>query len=112
MILIFIQGHRQQKILHCFLTSFLIDLNEIWYATIIWWPVQAHVEFFRKIYIQGWELYTFSFIKNVFNIGLHFDTYKPICFECGIMMDMTKLHILIPVSMTLTSTQGHSVARA
>ena len=54
------------------------------------------------IYIQRKELSLGDFSKNMFNIGLHLDVNKLISFKLCMMIDMTKLYMLIPVWMTLT----------
>ena len=48
----------------------------------------------------------FLFKKN-FDIGLHSDIYRPISFKLGMMIETTKLYILISVYMTLTLIKGH-----
>ena len=56
-----------------------------------------------RIDIQGRELYLGDFIRNIFYIHFHLDAHEQISFILGAMMiDMTTLHILIPVCMTLT----------
>ena len=59
--------------------------------------------------IQERELNFMILKKYMFKTGWRFDVYKVICFKLGMMIDMTKLwnfNIYIPVSVTLTSTQG------
>ena len=45
----------------------------------------------------------------MFNIGQLHDTWEPISFKLGVMLDMTKLYDVIAVWITLTVTQGHRV---
>ena len=45
------------------------------------------------------------------NTGLCTDTYEPIPFKSAMMLGTTKLNNSIPVWMTLTFTQGHTVTR-
>ena len=47
--------------------------------------------------------------KTMFNIIMCQDTFEPICFKLGMMLNTTKLYILIPVWMTLMFIQGHRV---
>ena len=51
--------------------------------------------------------------KSNFHIGLHSDIYEPISFKFTLMMDTTKLYIimLMPVLMTLILIQGHIYVR-
>ena len=48
--------------------------------------------FFGTINIQGRELYFHDLVKCTFDIILHSDTYKPISFKHGMVLDTTKLH--------------------
>ena len=57
------------------------------------------------IIIQGRELNFSDFEGSMFQIGLCLDTYKLFSFKLDMMIDMTKLYILLPVWMTLTLTQ-------
>ena len=48
-------------------------------------------------------------IEFTINILLCQDTYEPIHFKLGMLLDMTKLYSLISVWMTMMFTQGHKV---
>ena len=45
--------------------------------------------------------------QNNFNLYLHSDIYRSICFKLCMMVETTKLYILISVWMTLTVIRGH-----
>ena len=64
---------------------------------------------FHKINIHGREL-NFGDFENMFKIGLRLDAYKPISFKLGMMIDTTKLYILIPLWMTLTYKKARACA--
>ena len=51
-----------------------------------------------------------SFKKNKtpFNVGLHSNMYRSSSLALGILNEMTKFYILIPVWMTLFFIQGHT----
>ena len=51
---------------------------------------------FHVISIQGRELYLHDCVKYIFNIGLCSDSFEPISFTLSMMIDTTKLCILIP----------------
>ena len=51
---------------------------------------------FRTIDSQGRKL-CFDFTEYTFLIGLRSDDYEPISFKLGIMLNMTKVYILLPV---------------
>ena len=74
-----------------------------------WKFVEAHSKFILVSNIQGRELCWPDFIRYTINIVLCWDTCEPICFELSAMLDTTKIYSLIPVWMTLMSTQGHRV---
>ena len=58
--------------------------------------------------VQGKEPYFWDFVKKKsFNIGLYSDIYGQISFKLGIMIETTKLYILISVLVTFTFIQGH-----
>ena len=44
--------------------------------------------------------------KKNFNVGLYSDIYRLISFKFGMIIQITKLNILMPVWMTLTLIQG------
>ena len=48
-------------------------------------------------------------LEYTFSTGLHPDTYEPISFKLGTILDTTKFCSMIPVRMTLIFIQGHSV---
>ena len=50
----------------------------------------------RMINIQWRDLNFIYLTKCMFKIGWCLDTYKPISFILGIMVNMTKLYIMIP----------------
>ena len=95
---------RKQKFCCCFLFFFLanfsIHLDDIWKAA-----MTCSVQADRMIYIQGNKLHFGDVMKNVFNIGLCLDAYELIFYVLGMMINMTKLYILIPFVMTVTFTQ-------
>ena len=66
---------------------------------------------FCMINVQRRELYIRDVVNNTFRISLRLDAYEGLSFELFMMLDMTKLDILILVGMTLTLTQGHRLAR-
>ena len=66
---------------------------------------------FRVISVQGRELYSADFVRYTLNIDLHSEAYQPISFKLGLMIDTSKLDILIPVYMTLTFNEGHRVIK-
>ena len=47
---------------------------------------------FDIIDIQGREIYLHDFVKYTCNTGLHLDTYKPICFKLGLILDLTNFY--------------------
>ena len=51
---------------------------------------------------------TYVTIQKNFNIGWNSDTYRPISFKLGMMIETTKLYIMILVWVILTFIQGHS----
>ena len=63
------------------------------------------------ITIQRKEHFLCDFVKNVFKIDLGSDTYEQIFFKLNMMIDTTKLYILIPMWMTLVFKQGDIVMR-
>ena len=58
---------------------------------------------------QGRELCWHDFMKYTFNIVPCQDTWEPICFKLGMMLNMTKHYNLIAVWKTLIFTQGQRV---
>ena len=74
-------------------------LDDVEYAAMTCWFVEAHAKFV----LQGRELYLSDFLKYAFNIGLHSDTYIPVYFKLGMVVDMTKLHILRSVNTVMLS---------
>ena len=66
------------------------------------------LEMFCIIDMQGRKLYLHDFVKYLFNIGLYSNAYEPVSFKLK-MIDTAKLHILIPLWMTVTFTEGHWV---
>ena len=61
----------------------------------MYWGEITHA--FCMLYIQGREVNFSDFEGNKCTIGLYLDAYELISFKLGIMMDITKLYILIPV---------------
>ena len=61
--------------------------------------------------ILGRETYLYDFVKKNFNVGLCSDNKRLVSFKFGMMMETTKLYILISVWMTSTFIQGHSCIR-
>ena len=102
---------RKWTFLSPFLAQFLVDLDAVWSAAMTCWCVQAPADFCSMIYFHGNELYLHYFEKTLYKIGLCLDAYELIFFKLGMMIDMTKLYILIPVLMTLTVIQGHRVMK-
>ena len=77
-----------------FLANSSMDLDKIWSAAMTCCSVEAHADFFLFLFIshdkiQGKELYLCELKKNVFKICIHSDTYKPISFKLGMMLDMS-----------------------
>ena len=64
-----------------------------------------------KLNVQGREPYLYDFVKQNFNIGLHSDIYRPVSFKLSMMVETTKLYILIYVWLTMTFIQGHDCTR-
>ena len=48
---------------------------------------------------------------NVFKFGLHVDSYEQISFKLSVMIDMTKVYILIPLLIALIFIQEHRDTR-
>ena len=115
MTLTFIQGHSymmiKQKLLCCFPHKSPNGCGWNFYAAMTWWSVKFKPVVSHMIHIQGRELNFGDFKDNIFKIALCLDASELICFKLGMMIDMTKLPILIPVWSTLTLTQGHRVVR-
>ena len=69
-----------------------------WCSAMTCWSVQVHTNLcFCMINIQGRELGFSDFEENMLKIGLHLDASELISFKFAVMIDMTKLYILIPV---------------
>ena len=103
-----------KKFCTSYLTKFSIDLNEFsWLLRLI---ISRHFS------IQGTEPYLHDFVKEnfsiihsifqgenpaymslYFNVGLYSHIYKLISFKLGMMIEITKLYILISVWMTWPS---------
>ena len=75
------------------LAKFSIDFDEKQHAT----TTCCIVDLFYMINIQERELYLDDFVKHIFDISLHLDTYQPISFKRDMMLDATKLQSVIPV---------------
>ena len=71
--------------------------------------VEAHATFFSYDQLSRERELLTCFYKEAFNIGLRSDAYEPISFKQGMMLEMTKLFVLIPVWITLTLPQGHRI---
>ena len=113
--------HRGASQLACarILAQCILTVGSFWLADIlfeyffgmIWllWHVTCFDFHFRIWFsdLKG-ECLTWVILKSE---DLRLDAYEPISFKLVIMIDMTKLYILIPVGITLTFTQGHSVMR-
>ena len=57
------------------------------------------------------EPYLYNFINKNINIVLYSNIYRPISLKLGMMIETTKLYILISVWMALTFVQGHNCMR-
>ena len=109
------EGHsfmRKLEFLHSFSRKFSINLDQMWYVATTCWSVLVQ----GKFYIQGRDHVSVMCIciylyKYMFKIGWRLDTNQVTSFTCGIMTDMTRFYMMMPVWMTLTFTQGHRVAR-
>ena len=55
------------------------------------------------------ENYLRALIWYIFDIGLRPDAREPLCFKLGMMLDMNRLYSMIPIWITLTSSQSHRV---
>ena len=53
--------------------------------------------FAHVINTQGTKLGFQDFIKNMFKYGLRLDIYEPVSSKLGMMIDTTKLSIVVPV---------------
>ena len=73
---------------------FSLYLDEIWHAAMTCRSFQAHTNFIGMINIESRGLYLCNFKKNMFEIGLCGDALKPMTFIFGMMMDMSKVHLL------------------
>ena len=73
------------------------------------WPIDLFKLMlnFVHINIQGRELNLVILKSGIWYMAAH----EPISFKLGIMIDMTKLNILMQASVTLIFTQGHKVVR-
>ena len=58
---------------------------------------------------QGRELRGRAVMKCTSNIGMCQNTWEPICFKLGMMLNTTKLYSWNPIWMSLMFTQGHRV---
>ena len=48
-------------------------------------------------------------LQNTVSAGLYSDSYRPVSFKLGVMVETTKLYILISVWMTLIFIHGFSL---
>ena len=74
-----------------FLTNFSINLDDMWYATMTCWSVQAFATFFAWLIFIGENLH--DFIKNMVTwhiclYGMHSDAFEPNSFKLGTMIDL------------------------
>ena len=53
--------------------------------------------------VQGREPYLCDFVKKDINDCLYSDIYRPVSFNLGLMIETTKLYILVSVLINLTS---------
>ena len=85
-------------------TEFSIDLKRIWNSVDTCWCIEPHthvissVEYSMERTLPMW----FRYKNNV---------YRPISFKLDMMIETTRLYILISVWMILTFIQGHSCMR-
>ena len=109
---IFIQSHRKMKIKNfCvhLLATWSINLDEIQYATTILDLLKLMLNLFCTSSIQGREFCWLDFMRCMFSIVMFQEPCKMIYFKLGIMLITTKLYSVIPVRITLMSTQRHRV---
>ena len=115
MTLTFIQGYShmgKETVLRSFSRKYLHQIAWIQYAAMASWSVKAHVKFlFCMIDIKGRNFCLSDFINCTFKIWICSDAFRSISLKLGKIMDTTKLYILIPVKVTLTFSQGHSVRK-
>ena len=108
-----IQGHmsaRKQKLLHQVSRKvFNLLLNGICCTVETSWGDERHTRFVSSIkYSREKSMFaSFCFWKKV-NNGLYSGIYGPISLKLGMMIETTKLYILISVWKTWTFIHGHS----
>ena len=66
---------------------------------------------FHPLSNQGREPNFCDFVSKNFNVGFYSDISRPISFRFGMMIERTKLYIMVSLWMTLTFIQGHSCIR-
>ena len=89
--------------------NFAVSLNEIQCIATTCRFVKAHSKFLlHKHCSMERALWTY-FFKCMTNIVQSQDTCESICFEFGMMLDMTKFYSSVSLWMTLMLTQGHRV---
>ena len=85
------------------------DLDEIYYAVMNSWFVEAHAKFVSHDQLS-WERTIGDFIRPTLDTGLCLKAYEALSFKL-VMIAMTELSSLIPVWMTLAITQDHRTTR-
>ena len=58
-----------------------------------------------RTYLCGYAKKNKQTNKQNFYVGLYSDVYRPISFKLGLIIETTKLYILVSALMSLTSTQ-------
>ena len=58
--------------------------------------------------IQGKESYMYDSVIESFNVGLYSDIYRSVSFRLGMVIETTKVYVLISVWMIFTFIQGNS----
>ena len=94
-----------------YLMKLWMNLNGMWYTIVTCSCDEPHTHLFCPFSIQGREPYLCHFVNSKKKISLYSDIYKPASFKLGMMIEITKLSVLISVWITLTIIQGHSCMR-
>ena len=100
------QVHKKAETFLHFFSQISQSMDEIWSAANLLVGWSSYLCLLHVISTQGKELLLSDFIKYTFNIGLHLGTYEPSSVELGIVVDMTKPYVLMPVWMSLTFAQS------
>ena len=91
--------------------KFWLDLNGIWYTVETCWSNEPHSDLILSSQYSIERSLLLWFCKRKFDVGLYSDIYRVISFKLGVVMETTKLCILILVSMTSAFIQDHSCMR-